>query len=553
MVSYKKALIIVLLIGFTNISSKAQENTYKYVVYFIDKKGVDFSIEQPDQFMSSKALERRAKFNIPIVENDLPVSPDYLNNLVDLGYEVKGTSNWLNAALIIHDEQIDIVAFDGEDYVKDVTWVSLSRMGGRNELNESNYDNLIIQTRYDEDYGEAAQQIYMLNGDFMHRNGYSGENMTIAVIDAGFKNTNEIEAFDHLRANDRITATYDFVDYDHDVYETSGHGTAVLSTMAGKIEGSFLGTAPDANYILLKSEDINSEQLVEEFNYVLALEYADQMGADLINTSLGYTTFNHSLMNHVPIDLDGDQLIASKGADIAASKGMLVVNSAGNLGDSNWKYISMPADGDSVLAVGAVDIFEERVAFSGQGIPEAQENIKPNIMALGQQAAIINQSGEIAFGNGTSFSGPITTGLVSCLWQAFPDKTNMEIINAVEQSSSQYLSPDYLKGYGIPDFQAAYALLFQDKNEIENLSGINVFPNPFYNNITITLPELTDQDLTINLINDMGQILLSRYESSGNRKTINLEFQGGRGLNSGLYFLEVRTIDNVYMFKVLKV
>ena len=323
--------------------------------------------------------------------------------------------------------------------------------------------------------------------------------------------------------------------------------------MAARINGSYLGTAPEANYVLIKSEDVSSEQLVEEYNYVLALEYADQMGVDVVNTSLGYTVFNSEFMNHLTEDLDGDHLIASRGADIAASKGIFVVNSAGNLGDSDWGYISVPSDGDSVLSVGAVHANGERVSFSGKGNPEAQQNIKPNVMALGARAAIVNASGEIVFGNGTSFSGPILAGLATCLWQAFPEKTNMEVMRAIEQSSSQYLTPDYLSGYGIPDFQAAYALLFQNKNEINSLSGINVFPNPFSSNLTLTLPEVPDQDLTISLVNDIGQTLYSQFIKSGSRKAVDFKFQGINGLQTGLYFLEVKTIDTIFMFKVLKV
>lgn len=548
-----KYLALFWLIFSFSFTLTAQDSEYKYVVYFKDKVGTPFSLEQPQAFMSDKALERRAKYNISLVENDLPVSPTYVALIEEKGFKLLSTSRWLNAVLIQTDGPLDKEVLEAESYVKKVTWVSKQILGGRNAVSIEYSNTLFWQGHYNIDYGVTAGQIDLLNGQYLHSEGWQGNNMVIGVLDAGFSNVPVIDGFNSLFSEYRLLGTKDFVGYDDDVYESSGHGTSVLSLMAGDIAGEYLGTAPQASYILIRTEDSRSEQLVEEFNYVLGLEYADQMGVDVINTSLGYTRFNHLEMDHTPIELNGDELIASVGADIGASKGMLIINSAGNLGDDDWMYISMPSDGDSVLAVGSVNRYGQRSGFSGIGHPN-YSNIKPNVMAQGEEIAVIDANGEISYGGGTSYSAPLVAGLAACLWQAFPEKNNMEIISAIERSSSQYFSPDKYMGHGIPDFQAAFALLYQEKFNIDNaLSGINVFPNPFTNKISLTLPDELDQDITINLVNDIGQNLYSQMIPAGDRKTVNLSFDNISGLNKGIYFLQVKTFDEVFMFKMIKV
>ena len=553
----KPTILLLAFLIFTVLSAAGQDE-YKYIVFFGDKEGSPYTLEEAEEFMSPKALARRYKYNIDLTATDLPLSTDYISALEEEGYATLGQSNWLNALLISSPEEVSEDILLSKPYVKHVIWAALEIPGGRSEpmgwstLAPAFNNSRFWQTATATDHGSASGQIRMLNGQFLHDNGWMGQGMTLAVLDAGFIKVDELLAFSEMIDEERVTATYDFVDYDHDVFESSGHGTNVLSTMAGELDQSYMGTAPEANYQLLKTEDINSEQIVEEFNYVLGLEYADQMGADIINTSLGYTRYNHVAMDHAQSDLDGDHLVASVGADLAASKGLIVINSAGNEGNNSWRYTSIPADGDSVLAVGSVSIEGVRSTFSGEGWPES-ENIKPNVMALGEAVAIINTAGEIVNSNGTSFSAPIVAGLTACLWQAFPERNNMEIIRAIEQSSSQYLNPDKLSGYGIPDFQAAYALLYQERNELDIFGGVNIFPNPFTNNITLTLSEAPDQDMTIDLINDIGQVIFEEMLQSGSRKTVNLRFNGIMGLNMGMYFLRIRTADKVFMFKMIKV
>lgn len=532
------------------------QDVFSYIVYLTDKEGSPYSVENPDAFMSAEALERRSAQLIPIRENDLPLSPVYLNQLEQNGFELLGQSRWLNAVLV-QTEHIDAeTELTDYPFVQKTQWAATYTPGGRQEYPEPVRDELKQRKEGHSvnslAYGYAAPQTMLHNGQFLHQNGYRGDGMVIAVLDAGFINVDENPAFEALRTDGRLLTTMDFVQYDTGVFESSGHGSQVLSTMAGVLGYDYLGTAPNASYILLKTEDVRSEQLVEEFNYVLGLEYADQMGADVVNTSLGYTRFNHATMDHEPDELNGDGLIASRGADLGASKGMFIINSAGNEGDSDWQFTSIPADGDSVLAVGSVNTNGIRSAFSGQGWPGV-ETIKPNVMGVGEGTVLVNTNGDIYQANGTSYSAPVIAGLVACLWQAFPDRTNMEIMDAIQQSSSQYLNPDLLSGYGIPDFQAAFALLFQQEVFVNELDGIRIFPNPFTRDITLTLEEVPDQDMDISLINEVGQVLTATTVLSGSRKTVNLRFDDVENLSFGLYFLRIRTEAEVYMFKLIKV
>jgi subtilisin family serine protease len=551
MVNYKPILFSLLFSLFLT-PIFGQTNLYKYVVFLTDKNGSPYSLDAPDEFLSEAALARRIQYNITIQENDLPVVENYIDALTSLGLTVLSSSKWLNAVLVQSTSALNVTDLEAETFIKEVVYVALSMPGGRKLKTNPSNTNAFVQSNPNRDYGLAMDQIKMLNGQFLHNNGFGGENMLIAVLDAGFKHVDELSAFLAVRNEQRVLATKDFVDYDTDVYHGSTHGMSVLGTMTASIDFAYLGTAPKANYILIRTEDSDTEQLIEEFNYVLGLEYADSMGAQVVNTSLGYTTFNDTAMNHAPEELDGDHLIASVGADLAAGKGMLIVNSAGNKGNTDWKYISFPSDGDSVLTVGSVNRSFAKSNFSGFGFDEYPQ-IKPNVMALGEQVAVIRPDGSIGNANGTSFSSPIIAGLAACLWQSFPEMNNMDIINAIQESSSQYRSPDYEMGYGIPDFQAAFSLLYQKRFNLNAASNnILIFPNPFNNHITLTLPDAIDQPFLVSLYNEMGQQFLNETIQPGSRKTIDIYFDHIATLNKGLYFLKVKTNNEVFMFKLVK-
>jgi hypothetical protein len=309
-------------------------------------------------------------------------------------------------------------------------------------------------------YGRSATQVQLHKGQFLHNLGLRGDSLIIGMLDAGFFKYTSLPAFDSLMAESRVLDTWDFVAGETSVAEDNSHGMQCLSVIAANIPEVFVGTAPKASFYLYRSEDDRTEKLIEEFNWVCAAERVDSAGGDIISSSLGYSVFDGGVGNHSYADLNGDSTIAALGADMAAKKGILVVSSAGNSGNESWKYINTPADGDSVLAVGAVDASGAVASFSSYG-PAANGRIKPEVASVGAGTILQGANGAVVTGNGTSFSAPNIAGLAACLWQGFREATNMEIIAALQQSGSAAATPDNRIGYGIPDMQKAAGILLK--------------------------------------------------------------------------------------------
>ncbi|MDF1548107.1 MAG: S8 family serine peptidase, partial [Bacteroidales bacterium] len=407
-------------------------------------------------------------------------------------------------------------------------------------------DSVYLQT-----YGNSFAQIQIHNGHLMHQAGFQGQGMQVAILDGGFYKVDELPAFDSLRANNQILGTRDFVEGDLQVYDADSHGMKVLSTMAGNIPGKLLGTAPKASYWLLRSEQTATEFIIEEHNWVVAAEFADSVGVDLINSSLGYSSFDDKLTNHTYSDLDGNTTLISRGADIAASKGMLVVTSAGNEGFSQWRYISAPADADSILTVGAIMLDGRRAFFSSYG-PTFDNRIKPDVSAIGLPSVVSGTGGEVSTSSGTSFSSPIMAGLVACLWQAHPELSNLDIIDIIKRSSSQFNAPDTSLGYGVPDIYAAHMFLKTSGSINSKLRGtMNVFPNPFQDEFHVEfLSEYVNlpYDLRIQLFDTKGvkkfDQLFPERKNNFNITTIN----NFNSVSDGLYVLRL-IADNIVMEK----
>lgn len=471
--STMKKLTFLTLSLLLTVMAFAQVAPDKYWVRFTDKNNSPYSVDNPLEFLSQRAIDRRLKQNIPIVENDLPVNQSYIDSVKAAGATVLTVSKWFNSVTVYTTDQNVIDLINSYSFVLSTTKAGFPEQPGiknfenkpffRNEsfdttgLNNKNVKS-VLSNSYD--YGQALNQIQMLNGDSLHNMGYDGNGIIIAVLDAGFLNVNTIGAFDSLWNSGRILGWRDFVSpQSPNIFNSHYHGCMVLSTMGANYPGQIVGTAPKASYWLLRTEDAATEYLIEELNWVSGAEFADSLGADVINSSLGYTEFDDPSQNHTYSDMDGNIAPITIGADIAASKGILVCNSAGNSGNSSWHYIGAPADGDSVFSVGAVDAGGNYVSFSSVG-PTSDGRLKPNVMAQGSGTTIISPwSGNVSTGSGTSFSSPITAGMVACLRQANPAKSNLEIMAAVEQSSSLYTNPNYQMGYGIPDYVLANSIL----------------------------------------------------------------------------------------------
>ena len=448
-------LFILLSAISVNLSSAQQRVAPDtYVIKFKDKANTPYSVDKPLEFLSEKALARRQKYNIPITEQDIPVNKIYIDSLENLGFEIYGTSKWFNCAIVhtkdsLLTEKIKFLAFVDTSKTVFKEKAKYKRPEPEKINIESKPD-----TFYTYDYGYGKNQVRMLNMHNLHNKGFAGQSMTIAVLDAGFKNVDKLKGFDSLRIKKQILGIKDFVERDSDVYRDATHGMQVLSTIAANYPGKLTGTAPEAKFWLLRTEDERSENLVEEYYWIEGAEFADSVGADIIHSSLGYNNFDDTLVSFKYKEMTGDYAPATIASDIASSKGILCVTSAGNEGDAPWKYITSPADADSTLTVGAVSGENIIADFSSVG-PTPDGRIKPEVVAQGAFVWVLLPKRGVTFSFGTSFSGPIIAGSVACLWQAHPECTNMEIIDAVIKSADKYEHPDNKYGYGLPDFDKA--------------------------------------------------------------------------------------------------
>ena len=542
------------LLSIVLLSSTQLQGQYYYEIKFKDKLGSEYSVDQPEAFLSPQAIKRRSRFNIPITQNDLPVSRQYVNSILSEEILLVSSSKWLNSIVIKSNKNDLNPNYFDKEFIKSVEQI-VNANAIYNKQNKWEDNEVISSARIMDqslDYGFAEKQIDIMEGDFLHRAGFKGESIPIAVLDAGFTNVNTINAFNHLWNENRLLGWWNFVEDDDSVFTKHSHGTSVLSTMAADQPGSMVGTAPEASYWLLRSEYAPTETIIEEYYWAEAAEYADSVGAMIINSSLGYTTFDDSTQNHTYADMDGNTTVITKAADIAASKGILVVNSAGNSGNHAWRYIGAPADGDSVLAVGGVQLNGDHATLSSHG-PSYDGRVKPDVCAVAVSTTVMTTGGTVAYSNGTSFASPAVAGLAACLWQAFPEKSNMEILQAIQESAHIYHSPDDLYGYGIPNFKQAYfnlaGISITDANKDEL---IKVFPSPFKSEFSFIFYSSKDQNINIS-VHDMAGKKVFENELGVNtgqilNKTVHLT-----GINDGIYFLTVRTANTKLSERIVHV
>jgi len=434
------------------------EKTYKYRVNLKDKEGTAFTVDKPQKFLSERALERRKRQNLPIDETDLPVSRVYVKELTGTGAKLITTSKWNNTVVLevsdttLMDKVADMSFVTG---VKKV-WTSPDSIPPRNADRKKDVTNEIEKT--DGYYGKALQQIAIHGGDSLHAAGFAGKGMHVAVIDAGFYNVDAIKLFEEMD----LLGTRDFVNPASDIYAENGHGMMVLSCMAANAKEAFVGTAPEASFWLLRSEDADTEQPVEEDYWAAAIEFADSVGVDVVNTSLGYHSFDEGFGGYRYRDLDGHTSLMSHSASMAADKGVIVVCSAGNSGRDSWKKMTPPGDSENVLTVGALNKELVNAEFSSIG-HTSDGRIKPDVMAIGVGSVVSGRKGNVSKGNGTSFASPIMCGIVACFWQSCPWLTAKEVIKAVQQAGDRVDFPDNIYGYGVPNLWKAYQEQLKNK------------------------------------------------------------------------------------------
>lgn len=450
-------------------------NIYGKNIYFIsfkDKGDIASLLESPETYLSQKALDRRTTQGISVEESDVPVLETYVNALKDEGVDVRYSSKWENG-VIGELESSDENRISSLEFVTDLKLIKkrwnysyISKF--QNEKFSRDSDNLRL------DYGDAKDQVTMLNADKMNEDGYTGDGKIIAVFDVGFRNVNSLSQFEHLFTNSQVLSTWNFPDDNEDVYVDSDHGTGVLSVMAAKDNSNPFGIAPDADYMFAITEDSEGEFIVEEYYWLIAAEKADSAGVDIINSSLVYQGFANPTDEYNGKEgLDGNTSVITNAADKAASKGILVVCSAGNYGNSTWKTFGFPADADSVLTVGAVDANEIVAGMSSKG-PTADGRIKPDIVAMGSGVSVVSYDGLIKKSSGTSLSSPLMAAFAACLWQSMPNLTNMEIINSIKNSASNKDNPDNNIGYGIPRYTSQMVASVEDVTNCKEKTKMNL-------------------------------------------------------------------------------
>lgn len=510
--------------------------------FWFNEKTTAATDYEPEQLLSPGAIARRQKYGIPLLtESDLPVSSQHLLAITGYGFRLKCTSKWLNTALFTTTGPKDIEALEELDFIDSIRLVKHPADPAKKSY--SKYGITAVPAD-----PAAYDPRLPLNGHLLHKSGFTGRNITIAVLDAGFVNADKIEALEPLRRRGGIVATRDFVYGSSFVYDYHTHGTSVLSILAGSLPAIINGTAPDADYLLLRTEDDLSEYPVEEDYWVAAAEYADSAGADVITSSLGYFTFDDPSMDYSFSDMNGDRPFITRGADIAASKGILVVNSAGNERNNSWLRIIAPSDGDSVLCIGALRHDLVISDFSSAGF-SSDGQVKPDAVAPGVALPMQFEPEMWHTGSGTSFSCPVISGLSASLMQAVPEASPAEIIKALHQSSDRYASPDSLYGYGMPDFLKALRLLEADHTFMPEVI-MTAGPNPFTDEIFFWFHE-PPGSLTMTVTESGGRTILERHFPVYVSRSFRLGSLGN--LAQGLYIVKVVTDQGDRTFKMIRI
>jgi serine protease AprX len=548
----------------------------RYFIQFTDKNNNGYSLSDPSAFLSERAIERRTHQNIGYDFSDLPVTQSYIDTIASLGATILHPTKWLNGVTIETTNQNVLNSIYTLPFVVNQTYIVGRRSNPhgkaidtmsfiqRESLLKSSSTPHRMESPKGIDYGYGYNQIHMINGDYLHSHGYLGDGILIAILDAGFLHVDSMSGFDSIRNNNQILGTRNFVaDAYNDVYEDHYHGCMVLSCIAANLPGEMVGTAPHASFWLIITEDVATENIIEEYNWASGAELADSAGADIISTSLGYMLFDNPDQNPTYADMNGRWSPASRAATIAAEKGILVCAAAGNdAQNSFWNHIGSPADADSILAVGAVDASGTYANFSSIG-PSSDGRIKPDVATQGAGTTVMTPiwappDSLNTSANGTSFATPILAGAAACLWQAHPEKTNMQIRNAIIESASQFYAPDSLLGYGIPNFAKADSIL--------NRSGIYsqdtllaLYPNPFTQTFSFDFYSFNSRNIDVTLTDIMGKIVDKETHALGigsiNTFTIP-SFNNNSGsmpeISKGVYILQIRSANFLFTKKVVK-
>ncbi|MDX9747320.1 MAG: S8 family peptidase [Paludibacter sp.] len=529
-------ILIYVLLGtvFTQLVSAE----YYFYVQFSDKNNSPYSLSTPGEYLSSRSLARRAAFQIVPDSADLPVNPDYVEQVRQTGVSIHSRSKWLNGITLLTADSSKMNLVRALPFVRFVQFTGLKGQAATAPQRTKGEP----QT---DDYGLALEQLQQLNGQFLHLKNATGKGILIGVLDAGYKNVDVNPAFADMRTSGRIVGNISIVDPAINVYNEDSHGAAVLSVMGGYLPANYKGTAPDASFLLIQTEYVPTEYLSEVDFWVRGIEFADSVGVDVINSSLGYTTFDDPTMNFRYVDMNGRVSRASIAAEIAGAKGILVCNSAGNDGNKAWKYIGSPADARNILTVGSVDKTGLPSTFTSLG-PTFDQRVKPEVAARGSSTVLVNTAGTVSTANGTSFSSPVMAGLMASYLQLLRDQQVVisveQIIHRILATANSINSPTPQLGYGIPDFsrlpEMIPALSVEAPSNSENL---RIFLNLSEKQVFL---EATTPIQSI-LIVDIAGNQLVKTDILNNFATIDLS-----GFPQGIYLIYIQTSTGNYTRKL---
>ncbi|MBP5526861.1 MAG: S8 family serine peptidase [Bacteroidales bacterium] len=503
----------IFLISFllTVIGASAQTTWW---VFLADKAGTTFD---PYSYFDAKAIERYAECGANLYDvSNYPLNDSYVNGVAALATEEVGCSRWMNAVGIVATPE-QAAAIEQLPYVLRVQPIeSNMQLASENTSFLNPQSTTLVDTT-------LADQLLRMQGQLFREKGIDGTGIRIAVFDGGFPKVNTHEAFRHLRESGRILKTWNFPNRKEDVYGWNGHGTMTLSCIAGRMDGKDLGLATGAEFLLARTE-VEPEPFKEEIWWQQAVEWADKNGANIISSSLGYGKDRYYTK-----DMDGKSYVA-KAANMAARKGMLVVNSAGNEGDDkHWQYIITPSDADSVLCIGGIThslTDYEHIDFASYG-PSADGRQKPNLCAFGHAwAANPHGKGGYQMVYGTSFSCPLVAGFAACAWQASKGKTNMEMFDLLQRSGDLYPYCDYAFGYGVP--QASFFV--GDKKEAPAAKFRFETQTPTSVSVIFTQPD-SNVHVFYKDVDANGRILTYGKRTLANvDTTVSIDFHGGNHL-----------------------
>lgn len=538
-----RSCITAILLFLVSVISAQQIGEGVYWIYFTDKENNGYAVDQPGVFLSERSISRRAWQGLGVDQTDEPVTPSYVDELKAMGVEVRHVSKWLNGLAMVNTSRQLYEQVVAKSFVDTLPWEPDTDEAYFPPEPEGSRFEPPVSPPPDFEYGIATEQIRLMDTEVLHQNGYTGGGVWIAILDAGFRNVDNLPSFETMIGEGRLLGTRNYVN-DSSVFRlVSNHGMYVLSIMGAEWNGNMMGTAPHASYFLCSTENIFQETRIEEIAWIEAAEYMDSLGFDVFNTSLGYSDFDSTAFDYTYRDMDGRTTFISRAASMTAGKGILTCNSAGNEGNKSWYRITAPADAFDILAVGAVDSAGMIANFSSKG-PSYDGRVKPEMVTMGSRTGFQYVNGGLARGSGTSFSSPLMAGSVASLWQAYPGLPAKQLILEIRDTGNRLDNPDANYGYGLPSFAMAFWKI--SGIATRSLPGqMVIYPNPASHRITIRLPQTGPGEFTLHYYDMSGRKIRSQRVGLPGEVVLPGE------LHSGIYILEVSTTGSIFRNRLI--